>query len=118
MPLIRKSYEDLSGSTDSRLTAFCDAINNHQNTSHTFEHFLRLNRNNNQAFFLSGFCHMFNNPINSILLGSRLLGNYTQEIIDLFDELIDDPALVPVGLQEARLNVLSDMPMVIQGISD
>ena len=85
---------------------------------HAFEHLFNLNRANNQAFFLSGFSHLFNNPLNSIQLASDLLKNYTQDISARFDELGDEPEQIPAGFRKAVLTVLDDMPGVIQGISD
>jgi signal transduction histidine kinase len=88
------------------------------NGDNSFDHLLRLNRVNNQAFYLSGFSHIFNNPLNSIHLASVLLRNYTQDINALFDELSDEPEPIPAGFRKAGLTVLSDIPHVIQGISD
>jgi len=90
------------------------------NGDNSFEHLLRLNRSNNQVFFLSGFSHSFNNPLNSIQLASDLLKSYTQDINARFDDLSDlitdlpfcHPVLAPIQ------SVLADMPQVIQGISD
>ncbi|HIJ87306.1 MAG TPA: HAMP domain-containing histidine kinase [Desulfuromonadales bacterium] len=88
------------------------------NGTYSFEQLLRLNRANNQAFYLSGFSHLLNNPLNSIHLASDLLKNYTQDINALFEELSDDAEQIPAGFREAGLAVLGDMPPVIQGISD
>jgi signal transduction histidine kinase len=92
------------------------------NGTYTFEQMLRLNRVNNQAFFLSEFSHIFNNPLNSIQLASDLLKNYSQDINSRLDELRDsaDP---PLSLRMTSVlapiqSVLADMPQVIQGISD
>lgn len=86
--------------------------------AYQFEHLLKFNQLNNQAFLLRGVGHMFNNPLNSILLANKLIGNYFQDINDLFDELDVDPEQVPAGFREAGLCVLDSMPLVIKGISD
>ena len=89
-----------------------------KNIDHSFDLLLRLNRVNNQDFFLRGFSHLLNNPIGSIHLACRLLNGYTQDITNLFYELSDDPEQIPAGFREAGLTALGDMPQVIQGISD
>jgi len=85
---------------------------------HSFDLLLRLNRVNNQDLFLRGFSHLLNNPIGSIHLASRLLNGYTQDIKTLFNELSDESEQIPVGFREDGLTALSDIPQVIQGISD
>lgn len=85
---------------------------------HDFEHLIRLNQLNNQAFFLRGVGHMLNNPINSIQLANKLFGVYTQDIADLFDSLDDEPDRVPAHFRKAGLDALSGMHQVIQGIND
>ena len=86
--------------------------------THSFEQLLRLNRAYNSAFFLSGFSHTFNNPLNSIQLASDLLNNYTQDINALFDELNEEPERLPAGFQKECCRILTDIPMLTQGISD
>lgn len=94
---------------------------------HTFEQLLRMNRVNNQAFFLSGFSHSFSNPLNSILLAGDLLKNYTRDINLHFDELNDLvtdalPLCHPEGSEGSVLlplqTILGDFPQIIQGIND
>jgi signal transduction histidine kinase len=91
-------------------------MNSNGDTS--FEQLLRLNRANNLLFFVGGFCHTFNNPLNSIHLASNLLNNYSQDINALFNELSDEPEQVPTGFREAGLTVAGDLLHVIQGVSD
>ena len=91
-------------------------MNSNGDTS--FEQLLRLNRANNLLFFVGGFCHAFNNPLNSIHLASNLLNNYSQDINALFNELSDEPEQVPTGFREAGLTVAGDLLHVIQGVSD
>jgi len=86
--------------------------------SHSFEQLLRLNRANNSAFFLSGFSHTFNNPLNSIQLASDLLNNYTQDINGLLDELNEEPDRLPAGFQKECCRILTDIPILTQGIND
>jgi len=86
--------------------------------AHSFEHLVKLNRANNQAFFLSGFSHNFNNPLNSINLASDLLKNYTRDFNDLFDELSEEPEQMPTGFRLAGLRLLGEMPHITEGISD
>jgi signal transduction histidine kinase len=86
--------------------------------THSFEQLLRLNRVNNSAFFLSGFSHSFNNPLNSIQLASDLLNNYTQDINALLDELNEEPERLPAGFQKECCRILTDIPILTQGISD
>ena len=86
--------------------------------THSFEQLLRLNRANNSAFFLSGFSHTFNNPLNSIQLANDLLNNYSQDINALLDELQEEPERLPTGFQKECSRVLSNIPMLTQGISD
>ena len=84
----------------------------------SFEQILRLNRATNQTFFLKEFSHEFNNPLNSINLASDLLKNYTQDINALLDELYDEPERLPAGFQKEFSSILTNMPMLVQGISD
>lgn len=97
---------------------FCDSMKVQQNTLHAFEHLLRLNRLNNQVFFLREFGHSLNNSINTIQLGGKLLNHYVQDINDLFDELNDDPERPPADFHTSCFSILSSMPQVIQGICD
>ncbi len=86
--------------------------------TNSFEQLMRLNRANNSAFFLSGFSHTFNNPLNSIQLASDLLKNYTQDINALLDELNEEPEHLPAGFQKECCRILTDIPILTQGISD
>jgi len=86
--------------------------------AHTFEQLLRLNRANNSAFFLSGFSHTFNNPLNSIQLANDLLNNYTQDINALIDELNEESERMPAGFKKECCRILTDIPILTQGISD
>ena len=97
------------------------------NREHSFEQLSRINRVNNQAFFLSGFSHSFSNPLNSILLAGDLLKNYTRDINILFDELNElftaaHPPCHAEGGNGSVLfslqTILEDFPLIIQGIDD
>jgi signal transduction histidine kinase len=93
-------------------------IKEQQTIFDVFEHLLRLNKFNNQVFFLNGFGHTFKNSINSILLGSTLLNLYVQDINALFDELNDEPEGVSADFIQACCSILGTMPQVIKGISN
>ena len=79
----------------------------------SFEQLEKLNLLNNQAFFLNGFTHMFNNPLNSIHMASELLKGYLQDINDFFYE----PVLVGAGIKEECGAVIKTMPL-LRGIND
>lgn len=83
-----------------------------------FDHLMNLNRFNNQRFFLRGFGHTFNNSINSIQLGSTLVGHYLQDIQGLVEELHDDPELERGIFKNQCDTILSTMTHVVQGISE
>lgn len=83
-----------------------------------FEHLLRLNQVNNQALFLSGFCHSFSNPINSIHMASRLLNAYVQDIIDQFDDPDYEPEFTQPSFRQEGRRILDAIPRVVQGIND
>ena len=87
-------------------------------SGYDFEHLRMLNQATNQSFFLSGFSHLFNNPLNSIQLASKLLGNYTQDITTLFHELNEEPEQETRSFCESGLRTLGGMSNVIQGICD
>lgn len=83
-----------------------------------FDHLLNLNRFNNQLFFLRGFGHTFNNSLNSIQLGSTLIGHYIHDIQDLVEELHDDPGLVRNVFKNQCDSILTTMLHVVQGINE
>lgn len=115
MPLLK---EDISPSSVTKEDGGCCAVSTPGRSVHDFEHLLKFNQLSNQAFILSGVGHMFNNPINTILLSSRLFGNFTRDINDLFDGLICEPDQAPAGFRDAGLTVLGDMPQVIRCINE
>lgn len=82
------------------------------------DHLLSLNRFNNQQFFLRDFEHSINNSINSIKLGSMLVGHYLQDIQGLVDELHDDPEIVSSAFMKQCDTILMSMSHVVQGISN
>lgn len=82
------------------------------------DHLLSLNRFNNQQFFLRGFEHSFNNSINSIQLGSMLVGHYLQDIQGLVEDLHDDPELIRSVFKNQCDTILTTMSHVVQGISN
>jgi len=94
-----------------------DAIEDTTITIPSFEHLLRLNRANNQAFFLKGYSHKFNNQINTILLGGEFLRNCIRDIEQHFVLLESEPEHLPVVSDEIRDKFLSSMPKVIHGIN-
>jgi polar amino acid transport system substrate-binding protein len=77
---------------------------------------LKLNRFNNQAFFMRGFGHTFNNSFNSIQLGTTLLGHYIQDLHGLAEELADGETVAP--FRKGCSAVLTGMTQVVNGISD
>ncbi|OGU17852.1 MAG: hypothetical protein A2076_15065 [Geobacteraceae bacterium GWC2_53_11] len=83
-----------------------------------FDHLLNLNRFNNQRFFLRGLGHTFNNSINSIQLGSTLVGHYLHDIQGLVEELHDDPELICGDFKNQCDTILTTMSHVVQGISE
>ncbi|MDD5284365.1 MAG: HAMP domain-containing sensor histidine kinase [Desulfuromonadaceae bacterium] len=87
-------------------------------TEYSFEYLARLNWASNQMYFLRGFAHDFKNPINSILLGSKLLHNFVEDVTGRFDELDEETGCLPSGFRENGVHILASMPQVIQGISD
>lgn len=95
----------------------CDVKNYASITLPSFEHLLRVNRANNQSFFLKGFSHKFNNQINTILLGGEFLRNCAAEIERHFAMLESEPRHVPVTDSEQRDKFLSSMPKVIHAIN-
>lgn len=83
-----------------------------------FGHLLNLNRFNNQLFFMRGFGHTFNNSINSIQLGSTLLGHYLQDFQTLIGELQNETGSPSGTFQNECSGILTTMTQVVQGISD
>jgi signal transduction histidine kinase len=97
-------------------TSGCSPFEQEQPASvHNCKYMEQINRANNQMFFINSFSHMFNGPINSILLGSELLKNYVEDVNDQLDNLTCDPERLTAGKVEA--GVLGSMSQVIQGIS-
>ena len=84
------------------------------NMPYSFEHLIKLNRANNQVFFLDDFNHMFNNPLNSIQMASELLKACFQDI----NTLIVEPELLMTDFTAEYGTIVENIPMLIQGISD
>jgi signal transduction histidine kinase len=87
-------------------------------SEYSFEHLARLNWANSQIFFLRSLSHDLKNPINSILLGSKLLHNLVEDLTDQFDELDEETGCLAGDFRKTGSQILSTMPQVIQGISD
>lgn len=91
-------------------------MTNQYKSSIELDHILKLNRFNNQAFFMRGFGHTFNNSFNSIQLGTTLLGHYIQDLQGLAEELADNDT--SVSFRNGCSAVLAAMMQVVHGISD
>lgn len=102
---------------DERLIATSETMQETYGTLPAFDHLVRVNWANSQAFFLKGFSHVFNNQINSIQLGGELLQNFAQDIERLFDMFESEPENLPFISCESRDRLLVTMPKVIHGIS-
>ncbi|GEM_PF-1820317 len=84
--------------------------------SYPLEHLAQINHANNQTFLLRGFCHVFRNPINSILLSSELLKNYVEDISGQLSELDEESCRPFKENLEAGESILATMPQVIENI--
>ncbi len=80
----------------------------------SFEHLIKLNRVNNQVFFLDEFNHMFNNPLNSIQMANELLKGYFQDI----RTFIAEPEHLTMDGSGEYSTITESIPLLIQGISD
>lgn len=84
----------------------------------SFERLASINRALNQELFLHGFSHAVKNPVNSLLLGSKLLKGLLNDITDQFDELEDGVGSLPTKFVKPCSHILESMPQLIEGIND
>jgi signal transduction histidine kinase len=99
------------------LNADRDGMKEASRTPSSFEQLERINRASNQAFFLNGFSHVFNNQINSLLLGGEYLQSFVHDVEMYLVMLESDPEKLSIGTREIREKYLSTIPRVVHGIS-
>ncbi len=84
----------------------------------SFENLARFNWSATQMLLLRDFRHDLINPINSILLGNRLLDKLVKDATGLYIELDEAADRVPSGFRESWGHILEVMPQVMRGQND
>ena len=84
----------------------------------SIENLARFNWATTQMLLLRDFRHDLINPINSILLGNRLLEKLVKDATGLYIELDEASDCVPCGFRESWGHILEVMPQVMHGQND
>ena len=93
-------------------------MNTASSSDFSCDHLARFNWYATQMLLLRDFRHDLINPINSVLLGNKLLEKLVKDATGLSIELDEADGSVPCGFRESWGHILEVMPQVMHGQND